>query len=81
MSGGNRQSSEEREGEKHWLLSSVSSGGLALAEAKPSDAGFENCVWRGVGVGGHRKRLRKENGWKDSFFPHINALLITCAYT
>ena len=42
--GGNRQSSEEEE--KHRLLSTDSSGGLDLAKAKPSDAGFESwlCV-------------------------------------
>ncbi len=67
----------ERGREKHWLLSSVSSGGLDLAEAKPSDAGLENCV---RGVGGVTGRGSGKDCWKDSFFPHINAVLITCVH-
>lgn len=69
--GGNRLSSEEEE--KHWLLSTVSSVGLA----EPSDAGNESSV---CVCAGQQEEAQERKGLEGLPLPTHN-FLITCAYT
>lgn len=83
--GGNRLSSEEEE--KQWLLSTVSSVGLA----EPSDAGNESsvcvclCVQMHACVcvcvcAGQQEEAQERKGLEELPLPTHN-FLITCAYT